>query len=53
LLPSLEVVVGVVSIIAGNNLGQISTKQRKSPPGTDDSQSHIVLVEYKNAAIHC
>jgi len=46
LLPSLEVVVGIVSIIAGNNLGQIPTKQRKSPPGTDDSQSHIVLIEY-------
>lgn len=51
LAPALEVVVGVSAFLTGNHFGQLPAEQRKCPPGVDDANRHIVLVEDKHVTV--
>ena len=44
LAPVLEVVIVVGSFFEGDNFGKLLVKKRKSTPGVDDADCHIVLV---------
>jgi hypothetical protein len=51
LAPGLEIVVGVCTLLEGDDLGKLAKEQRKRPFGADNADSHIVLVQNKNIAI--
>jgi hypothetical protein len=44
LAPALEVVIIVGSFFEGYNFGELLIEKRKSTPGVDDTDCHIVLV---------
>lgn len=49
--PALEIVIGIRTIIAGDNLGMITEKKGKRSPGADDTQCHEVFVQHKHSTI--
>jgi hypothetical protein len=51
LAPGVEIVVGVYALLAGDDLGKLATEQGKGPSCPDNADSHIVLVQDKNATI--
>ncbi len=51
LAPRVEIVVGVCALLEGDDLGELAKEQRKGPFGADNADSHIVLVQDKNATI--
>ena len=48
--PVVEVVIVIRSFFEGDNFCELLVKKRKSAPGVDDANSHIIPVEDKNAA---
>ena len=51
LAPGVEIVVGVYALLVGDDLGKLATEQGKGASCADNADSHIVLVQDKNAAI--
>ena len=51
LAPGVEIVVGVSALLEGDDLGKLATEQGKGPSCADNADSHIVLVQDKNATI--
>lgn len=51
LAPGVEIVVGVYALLVRDDLGKLATEQGKGPSCPDNADSHIVLVQDKNAAI--
>jgi hypothetical protein len=51
LAPALKVIIGVGAFLAGDDLRQPAAKQRKSPPGSYNTNSHIVLVKNKHVTV--
>ncbi len=51
LAPGVEIVVGVSALLVRDDLGKLAKEQGKCPSCTDNADSHIVLVQDKNAAI--
>lgn len=49
--PHVKIIVGIRSIIAGDDLGLFPAQQRKRTTRTDDTKRHIVLVQHQDAAI--
>ena len=46
--PALEVIVGIFALLERDDLGKVAKQQRKSPPGSHYTDSHIMLVEDKH-----
>lgn len=51
LAPGLEIVVGVSALLVRDDLGKLVKEQSKGASGADNADSHIVLVQDKNATI--
>ena len=51
LAPGLEIVVCISTLLKRDDLCNLAKEQRKCPSGTDNADSHIVLVQDKHATI--
>ena len=51
LAPALEIIVGISALLEGDNLGKLAKEQRKRPPGSYNTDGHIMLVKHKNIAV--
>lgn len=51
LTPALEIIVGVLALLKGNDLGEISEQQGECTPYSYDANRHIVLVQHENVAV--
>jgi len=51
LAPTVEIIVGIIALFQGDNLGKLTKQQRKCPFGTDYTDSHIMLVQHKDITV--
>ncbi len=51
LAPALEIVVGILALVERNHLGQVPKQQRKRPPGSNDTDGHIMFIQDKDIAV--
>ena len=51
LAPAMEIVVGISTLLKGDDLGKVAEQQGKGPFGADYANRHIMLVEHKHVTI--
>ncbi len=49
--PALEIIVGILALLDGNDLGKLAEQQRKRPSGSYYADGHIMLVQHENITI--
>jgi len=51
LTPALEIIIGISAFLERDDLGKLAKEQRKRPPGSYNTDGHIMLVKHKNIAV--
>jgi hypothetical protein len=51
LAPAMEIIVGISALLERDDLGKLAAQQRKRPPGSYYTDSHIMLVQHKDVTV--